>query len=348
MPQSPDKPSLLEKTFGEKAVKRIKPVSLEQLRQKQAAQEEKAKTPEGSLNYEQLKEWLEKNNLADKLLNLEGQPERLETLISNQERYYQAFYGPDFKLGRHKIFIESDRLPLIQKGLANGSINYPLIEVIPETLTKQEKEQTETEYVYHKLLEPLKDKIQPKNLKIWAETGAEERWTNLTLNEWLKRVIPVELADFDIQALEQDWQTEIKRIIGLKKQPPQVKSGQIKLIWTDNRQDVPQKQELINQSGREIQPPDDNKRSFIEMIKNQVKALTPAQWLILASQKYHTNQEYLSLATLDWLMAVLDHSDKGIDPPVSAACAHSAADGVRLNSGAASSSFGLGRWRACF
>ena len=283
------------------------------------------------LNFDSLQNWLKDNDLEK---HLEGGS--LEALINKQEQFYQQSYGPDFRLDRSTIKIESSRLELIRKGLENGSVNYPLLTVIPDKLTPTEAQMTQAEFAYHKLLEPLKT----QGLKIWAETGAS-RWTKLTLPEVLKGYILVELEDFDVQALEADWQTEIARVIAQKQTAPKIAPGQTELTFTDSRQDVPREQQVINQEGKETA----NQFSFIEMIKNQVKVLTPQQWITLAAQKYQQDKTYLSRNTWDCMMAVLKNKD-GVDPPVSVAAAGSGGGEVRLVSGYAGGSVDGGRWRS--
>jgi len=283
------------------------------------------------LNFDSLQNWLKDNDLEK---HLEGG--RLEALINKQEQFYQQSYGKDFRLDLSAIKIESSRLELIQKGLENGSVNYPLLTVIPERLTPTEAQMTQAEFAYHKLLEPLK----AQGLKIWAETGAD-RWTKLTLPQVLKGYIPVELNDFNPATLETNWQTELARVIAQKQAASTIIPGQTELTFTDSRQDVPKEQPVINQEGKETA----NQFYFIEMIKNQVKVLTPEQWITLAAQKYQQDKIYLSRNTWDWMMAVLKNKD-GVDPPVSAAYASFDDDEVYLNSDDAGDSGAAGRWRS--
>ncbi|NCQ16563.1 hypothetical protein GW814_02865, partial [Candidatus Falkowbacteria bacterium] len=120
------------------------------------------------------------------------------------------------------------------------------------------------------------------------------------MDETLEGYLPFEFADFNVADLIANWQTEIQRIIDIKKQAPKVQANQISLVMTDSRQNIPQDQKLINQQGEEVE----NKFSFIEMIKAQVKALTPQEWITLAGQTYAQDKTYLSQGTYDWQMAV--------------------------------------------
>src|SRR3989344_8570475 len=299
-------------------------------RRKNIKKPERAETGE-FIDLERLQNWLSDNDLEK---HLEGG--NLEALVNQQEAFYRQSYGPNFRLDRSTVKIELSRLPLIEKGLKNGSVNYPLLTVIPDKLTLAEAKMTQAEFAYHKLLEPLKQ----QGLKIWAETG-EGRWTKLTLPEVLKGYIPVELNDFDPSALETNWSTELARVIAQKQAAPKTEPGQIELIFIDSRQDVPKEQQVINQEGKETA----NQFSFIEMIKNQVKVLTPQQWITLAAQKYQQDTTYLSRNTWDCMMAVLKNKD-GVDPPVSVAIAHSVGGEVYLHSAHAVNSDDRRRWRS--
>ncbi len=291
----------------------------------------KKETAEGFLSFEDFQDWLKAKHLEEKL---EGGS--LEALIEKQEKYYQSFYGPDFKIDPSQILIGKERLAAIQQGLEIGAVNYPLIMATPQELTADQQNQTEAQFAYHALLKPLK----PKGLKIWAETG-QERWSKLSLEQVLAGYQPVQVEDFNPQALEQDWIQEIQRVLKQKPGAPKQKPGKLELVLTDSRSEVPPDQKLVNQKGQVVV----NQYSFIKMIQNQVQVLTPEQWLILASQKYHQDQTYLSPQTWDWLMAILDHRGQLNEPPVSAADADSNDVEVHLNSNQASSDLDGGRWR---
>ena len=289
--------------------------------------------PDDALGCKEIKDWLRTTNLEQ---YLEGKS--FEQLIIQQEQFYQKFYGQDFKIDRNRLFIEKERLPLIKHGLEKGAVNYALITATPEKLSKQEQEQTEAEYMHHKLLKPL----EKKGIKIWEETGTE-RWTELTLAEWLKRVLPVELNDFNLSNLEANWKKELARVIDKNKQAPKQQANKLRITFINNNQDLEKDQILINQDNQETTA--EGKYSFIEMIKNKVKALTPEQWIILASQLYQKDKTYLTLQNWDWLMAIIDHRDKAPDPKVSAANAYSGSAGVRLYSNDAPLGNDLRRWR---
>ena len=286
-----------------------------------------------SVGFDYLRSWLKDNDLEKHLAGGSW-----EALIDKQEEFYQKSYGSGFRIDKTAIKIESSRLELIQKGLENGSINYPLLTVIPDKLTPAEAKMTQAEFAYHRLLKPLK--VKESGLKIWAEAGAD-RWTKLTLSEVLRGYVPIELNDFDAKALEDNWQAELARVIAKKKTAAKIEPGQVELTFTDSRQDVPKEQRVINQAGQETA----NQFSFIEMIKNQVKVLTPEQWITLAAQTYQQDKAYLSRNTWDWMMAILKNKD-GVDPPVSAAIAYSDDDEVGLFSDDADNSIDFGRWRS--
>jgi hypothetical protein len=269
------------------------------------------------VDFSRLQSWLKKNDLEK---HLDGGS--LEKLMQSQEKYYQKMYGPDFKIDYSKINIEKDRLPNIKKALESGCANYPLLIATPEKLTAEEKEMTEAELAYVKLIEPL----EKDGLKIWDKEG-KYRWAKLSIKECLKGYIPVKVTDFNVKDLEADWTKEFQRIIALKKSAPKAKESQIQLIFTDNRQDIPKEQKTINTKGALVE----NKYSFIEIIKAEVEVLTPQQWLILTSQTYTKDKTYLSRNAWDWIMAILDHKDGDTDMPVSVAFVRSDSPGVRLS-----------------
>jgi hypothetical protein len=286
------------------------------------------------VNFFGLQRWFKNNNLEK---HLDGGS--LEKLMQSQEKYYQKMYGADFKIDYSKIKIERDRLPNIKKALEAGCANYPQLIATPEKLTNEEKEMTEAEFNYTRGIKML----EKEGLKIWDKEG-NNRWTNLSIMECLKGYIPVKVSDFNTKDLEADWIKEIQRVIALKKSAPKVKEGQIELSFIDNRQDIPQKQKIINTKGELVE----NKYSFIEMVKSEVEVVSPNKWLTQAFQNYLKDKIYLSLNTWDWMMAVLDHKGKKTDPPVSAAIAFSDSSGVNLDSYHASYDFGDYRWRAVF
>lgn len=279
-----------------------------------------------SLNFNQLKKWLRQNNLERFL------PGGLEGQIAGQEKFYQNFYGKNFRLNRNKIFIKAERLPAIKLGMETGALNYGLVVATPSVLTEEEQKWTEAEFAYHRLLVPQK-KDGKDGLKIWAETGTD-RWSNLTLTEVLAGYIPVTPEDFNFVNLKEDWKKEIQRVIGVKGPAPKQTAGKVELIFTDSRQDVPANQALINAKGDII----NNIHSFVDAITNSVRFLTPEQEIVLAAQYYFRDKTYLSPNTWDWESAVLDHKGKKNDPHVSAASADSNGGGFSLNSGNADGS----------
>lgn len=294
------------------------------------------------IRFNRLSNWLKNETIKTpegKTVSLESRLEggSFEALINEQEKFYQKMYGdPNFKIDRKEIKIEKTRLKRIKAGLENGSANYPLLTAIPENLSADEKQMTEAEFAFHKLLEPLK----AEGLEIWKETG-DTRWSKLTLIEVLKNYIPVEIEDFDIVKLEANWQAEIKRVINKKKTAPKVHPGKLTLTFTDNRQDIPREQKTINQEGKETE----NKKTFIGMIKSKVNSLTPDQWISLAAISYAKDKTYLSKNILNWMMAVLKNNPRSSEP-VSAAGANSGSVGVCLHSGKASGGNDGCRWRA--
>lgn len=312
---------VVEQLFGKPKSKEQK--SLEDFKRKAIPKPEKPKSmeiPDDAISIEEFKDWLIQ----------EGLTFDIEQQIQQQETYYQQMYGEDYQIDRNKLFIEKNRLPSIKHGLEQQIVNYALITATPEELTEEEQQQTEAEYVYHKLIEPLKPKLPgQQGMKIWAEQGTE-RWTKLTLEEWLKRVQTVAIEDFNPTKLtDEDWEKELTRVINKKGEPQKQQPNKLNIIFTDNRQDVPQ------------QP----KHSFNDMIKSKTKVLNPEQWMILASQLYQNNKTEISKNTYDWLMAVVDHRDKEATPKISAVRADSDSDGLDLDASNAHLGHDAGRWR---
>lgn len=297
-----------------------------------------------SLNYAEFCQWFKDNDL-EKYLDQASFEKQIET----QEQYYRQrqFYGHDFKIDRNALFIEKERLERIKHGLEVKCINYALIITTPEELTDEEQQQTEAEYVYHKLLEPLKE----QGLKIWMEKGAfveggEPRWKRhgLTLDEWLKRVLPVEPDNFDAIALEKDWENEFQRLINQSPKPAKQKSKKLEVIFIDNRQNVPRNQTVINQNNQEISIPD-KQRSFLAMIKNKINILTPEQWIVRASQLYQKDKVDLAGGTWDWLGAIIDYQDQHCAPSVFAASTKFGIAFLGLDSKVPEISDAYSRWR---
>jgi len=288
-----------------------------------------------SLSFLELENWLKANDLEK---HIEGGS--LEAQITAQEKFYQARYGPGFKIDRSQIGVEKSRLENIKKGLENGAVDYALLTVVPEeeNLAEDEKQMTEAAFFYHKLM-------KAQGMKIWEETGTE-RWTKLTLDQVLKGYIPVEIADFENEEVsEKNWIEKFMEIINKKEQTPEIKPGQIQLTFTNSEQDVNPDKKLISQDGHEVDfPKKAEKLTFIEMIKSKVRVLTPGQWIALAGQKYAEDNTYLSRNTWDWMMAILKNKE-GTNPPASAAIAISLDGGVFLNSDGASDEGSDDRWR---
>jgi Fe-S cluster assembly scaffold protein SufB len=323
---------VVEQLFGKPKSKEQK--SLEDFKKKQIPKPDKPKSmeiPDNAIGIDEFKDWLIENNL-EQYLNIDEQ-------ITTQEARYQQFYGEEYQINRNRLFIEKERLPLIKHGLEKQSVNYALITATPEELTEEEQQQTEAEYVYHKLIEPL----EKQGMKIWDKDGAA-RWTKLTVSEWLKRVMPVKLSDFKVTNLTNDkWQQELIRVIDKKKQPEKQQPNKLQITFTNSMKDMPNDQILINQDNQETTV--EGKYSFNEMIKNKIKVLTPEQWMILASQLYAKDKTEISKNTWDWLMAIVDHRDKEATPKVSAVGADSYSGGLNLFSVSANYDYGNGRWR---
>lgn len=278
-----------------------------------------------TLNFEQIKSWWKERGL-DQYFDLEKQ-------IDEQEKYWQKIYGADFKIDRSKITKDAKLIGVIEKGLETGCVNGIVINATPEKLSKEETGMTEAQYAFHKLLEK-------NGMDIWARTGTD-RWTKLELEELLKRYLPVECSDFDAEALQDDWIAEFKRIINAKGSVPKQKAGKIKLIFTDLRQDIPDDQDLVNLDGKVVKNP----YSFIDAISNKINFTTPEEEIIMAGQMFAKDKKYISRKYWEWMMAIVDHSDKKANPPVSAACADSDDGSFRLDSDRAGRSYDDDRLR---
>ena len=279
----------------------------------------------GALNFEQLKSWWKEKGL-DKFFNLEKQ-------IDEQEKYWQKIYGADFKIDRSEITKDANLLKAIEKGLETGCVNGIVVNATPEKLSEEEAGMTEAQYAFHKL-------IEKSGMDIWAKTGTD-RWTKLELKELLKRYLPVECSDFNVEDLEKDWVAEFKRVISAKGAVPKQKAGKIELIFTDLRQDIPADQELVNLDGKVVENP----YSFIGAVSNKINFTTPEEEMIIAGQMYAKDKNYISPKYWERMMAIVDHSDKKTNPPVSAAHAHSRVDGLVLYSSNASYSHDSDRLR---
>lgn len=284
---------------------------------------------EGSLSFDQFKGWLKENGLAEKIPVIEEQ-------INDQEKFYQDVCGG--KLDRSKFFVERDRLPGIKKGFEVDCINFAEVVPISENPTEEEAQMVDAEYLFHKIMEPLEAK---KGFKFW-EKGGRKRWTKLELLELLKRGVPVEPDEIDAEAFRKDWVAEEIRVLDLKGAAPKIKAGSMKLVFTDNRLDVPRDQVIVNKKG-EIVSPEDN--SHIKTVANNIRVLSRAEKIALASYVFWKTGKYLSLETWEFDRDFVDHRDKKTDPPVSVASGGSDSGGFSFYSGNADSSYDRHRRR---
>ncbi len=262
-----------------------------------------------SLNMKQLLSWLRKNKLDSKL------PGGLEKQIAEQVKFYRNFYGKNSLVDTAKIRVDARRLPAIKAGLEAGCLNYAMLKVMPDVLSKVEAQMTSAEFFYEKLAKPLKK----DGFKIWAENGTD-RWTKLTLAELLQRCNPVEPEEFDSEAFRRDWISEEIRVIEKRGSSPKVEAGTVELIFTSNLPDIPSEQRIVSKSGESVTLDD---RSYVSAIAKNVRVLSHEEGIILASQLYASGKTCLARNTWEWRRDVVDHRDKGTKPGVSVAAANS-------------------------
>ena len=275
------------------------------------------------LNFEQIKDWLKEKGIDFDL----------EKAVDGQEKFWQKIYGSDFKIDRSKIIKEKKFLKAIEKGFEVGCFNGIGI-VATSELSEEEAQMTAFQQAFHKLLES-------GGMNIWKKTGTE-RWTKLELEELMKRALPVECSDFNIDNLNKDYVKEFIRIIKEKGPTPKQKSNKVEFFFTDTRQDIPKNQKLVNMDGEVVENP----HSFVGAIANKISFTNPEEQIVLARQMYEKDKSYISEEFWEWLMAIVDHSDKNTKPPVSSVSANSNGGELILYSYNADSSDGNNRFRA--
>jgi len=272
-----------------------------------------------ALNYAALLKWFQDNKL-ERFLSTGS----LEKNIKEQEIFYQRFYGKSFRIDRKKIFVDAWRLPAIKVGLKAGSINIALLKATPEIQSEVEIQMTEVEFFFDRIMKPLKE----NSFRIWAEEGVD-RWTNLKLAEFLRRCSPTEPEDFDAEAFKKDWAKEIIRIIKKKRVLPNVTTGALEIIFTSNLVNIPSDQIIVNKNG-EIVTPDD--RSYVSAIAKNVRVLSNAEGIILASQLFAKDGTYLAPNTWEWRRDLVEHQDKKTSPFASVAIVDSGGHEFGLSS----------------
>ena len=284
-----------------------------------------------ALGYAAFVKWLQDNKLERRLTG-----GGFEKQISQQETFYRKFYGRKFKIDRGKMFVDPKRLPAMKVGLEAGSVNFFMVKASP-ILSAAELQMTRALYFFMKIIQPLKS----NGFKIWAENGTS-RWTGLTLEDLLKRGVPVEPEAFNSEAFKQDWSAEEVRVITQAGPAPMITSGLVELVLTSDAMDIPANQIIINKDGKVVELDD---RSYISAIAKNVRVISRDEEIILASQIFVKDKTYLAPNTWEWRRDVVSHGDKGTKPPVSVASAKSNDGELSLNSGGASSSGSLHRLR---
>lgn len=278
------------------------------------------------LGYQVLLNWLQENDLEK---CLDGGS--LEKQVKAWKIFYQKFYGKKFKLNRKKIFVDPSRLPAIKTGLEISAVNSVEVEATLAVLTSEDKELTEAEFFFYRILDQLRIKILERN--------GRARWTGKELVEVLSGYVPFVLEDFDTVAFRKDWVKECLRIIEKKGSAPKVTEGIVRISFVDNRQDIPADQKYVSQTGEIVEPKD---CSFVSAVENNIRLVTPAQEILLAAKMFSDSEKYLARNTWEFNSALLEHDEK--NPAVSVASARSCG-GFFLDSGFAGASSGDGRWR---
>ncbi len=285
-----------------------------------------------ALGYAAFLKWLQDNKLEKHLVG-----GGLEKQITQQETFYQKFYGKKFKIDRKKIFVDPSRLPAIKAGLEAGCINCVLAKATPNTLTETEAQMTEAEFFFERLMSPLKE----DGFKIWAETGTD-RWTKLTLAELLHRCNPAEPEELDAEAFKKDWVAEEMRLVSQKGSAPKVQAGMVEIIFTSSAVDIPHDQTIVSKDGAIVKPDDP---SYVSAIANKVRVISHAEGSILASQMYAKNKTLIASNTWEWRRDLVKHDDKDINTPCSVALALSSGSEFSLDSSHADFSAGYFRLR---
>ena len=285
-----------------------------------------------ALNYAALLKWFQDNKL-ERFLSIGS----LEKSIKEQEKFYQQFYGEDFRIDRKRISVDARRLPAIKAGLEAGCINFALIKATQYLLSETEMQMTEAEFFFERITKPLKE----NDFKVWAETGAD-RWTDLELAELLQRCNSTEPEDFNVESFKKDWAKEIVRISEKKGAPPKVTADTVEIIFTSNLIDIPSNQIIVNKDGEIVTL--DN-RSYVSAIAKKVRVLSNAEGIILESQLFTKNKTYLTPNTYEWRRDLVIHQDKGVNPLASVAGVDSSGFVFSLGSGHAGSSSDSSRLR---
>lgn len=246
------------------------------------------------LNYKGLIRWLKYAKGEDgKSLESKLEGGSFEKHIKYQEEFYQKTYGPDFKLDIDNIVVDKSRLKAIKKGLENRFANYPLIVVTPDVLDEKETKITEAEFVYRKFLYPFEFNMNfEEGFVVLVEGNQEDNRAEFFKN----------CSNIDLKALlggPDNYAKELKR--ALEESPALVKPKKIELVFTDSRSQIPAEQSAVNSLGAEVRR---EKGNFWDMTYNEVTALTPEQWMILAAQVYVKDKTILSKDQNNWLSAV--------------------------------------------
>lgn len=292
---------------------------------------ETGKEQSRELNGEEVTKWFQENGLESF---------ELPKKIAEQEKYWQSVYGPDFRFDLTKIHRSVESLEIVKKAIEAGCARTVIFKARQEKLSEEDSQTTGAESVFRKCAEPL----EKKGFKIWEKTG-KERWTQLEHREFLQRCNPTDPEEFNAKALQEDWVAEEIRVIDRKGAPAKIKAGELEMIFTDDRADIPRDQKIVNKRGEAVTP--DN-YSYISAVINNVRLLSTEEGIILASQLYAKDKTYLASSTWERRRDVVDHRDKKTNPPVSVARARSYGSEFNLGSDSADDSDSSDRWRAAY
>jgi hypothetical protein len=266
------------------------------------------------LGYEDFSQFMQKDGLERKLKAGSYQDE----LIRNRT-FFQQYYGSDYNFDWKEIFVKERRLPAIKKGLEVGAVNTICVKPIPTILTSAQADYNANQFFCNEIL-------QKSGMNIWGNTG-RDRWTKLTLDEYLAECIDVLPEDFNAFILRKDWKAECLRIAEGKGLVPKIIPGSIEIFFVYDGQDIPSNQKYVNQIGEVVEVDD---CSFITAVENNIKLVTAAEEMILGSQIFSETGKYLATNTWEFNSSLLKHS--GVNPVVSVALADDCDSGFRLDS----------------
>ncbi|MFA5023727.1 MAG: hypothetical protein WC523_02095 [Patescibacteria group bacterium] len=253
-------------------------------------------------------------------------------LISWQISYYSIFLGKQFEdIDWDNVFIDSDRLNLISRGLKEGLINYVLLKYTPSKLATDDKNLSEAEYFYFNLFRPLvvgQMSVFGNLVRPLSSSSSGSLFAKLSEPDCVKNYLPVSLEDFNPKEFSAEPNEEIRRVALSKKVAPRVTPGKVELIFTNCSLEAPAGRQILNQQGEMVEVDG----SFASLITKQIKILDPAAAIILLSQLYYNDRIISNQHFREWLMAIVYNPDAPSHRQISAA-------GASINSGITWSSY---------